>query len=102
MALNVDSILEHLINFLGLLAQQTATKVDDEAVELLKAIHEDPAVRDWFSGVVDAYPDDGRLPLIEAPAEVQASLAARGFDWQKVLEALPILIALVRTFVFSK
>lgn len=91
--------LAAMLGFLRRLAELTPTKVDDAAVELGEAIVEDETIGRWFRGVQATAGPDGTLQLMgEPPVEVVEAFKARGFDFSRVLEMLPLLIQLFAGF----
>ena len=79
------------------LAPLTETKVDDEAVDLIEAIQEDPTIAAWLDSIVG----DGTVAVprsIEPPAEVKAALEARKINWASLLTKLPAIISMAQQF----
>lgn len=99
--MNLLLLLGKAIGLLRLLAAQTATKVDDQAVDLLDAINESPKLREWFDKVLQTAPADpttGTLSITaEPPAEIVQELRDRKIEWSKLVEYLPVLIQIIRT-----
>ena len=91
--------LSKIIAVLAVLAEQTATQVDDELVDVLRAIDEEGLLGSWFKGRMDAdATPEGTLRLMaDPPAEITEAFKARGIDFQRVLELLPVIITIVRT-----
>jgi hypothetical protein len=100
LVMDILDILLKSLSFLKTLAALTATKVDDEIVELLQAIADSPALVDWLKGLIESTSDnEGVLSLIGEPsAEVTEALRERKIDWARLIEKLPALIALLKAF----
>ncbi len=85
------------------LSQKTVTRVDDELIDLLEALHDDPTLRAWIGGKLLQPP--GTLAIETAPsAAVAAALAQRQLTWNKLMAYLPRILEilhLVRTFTAS-
>jgi hypothetical protein len=93
----VTAVLSYLLNGLAELAKATTTKIDDEAVDVGRAILAEGVLLDWFYGKVTA--PDGTLALEAGPSpEVLSVLSARNIDWEKFLSAATTLISLFRMF----
>ena len=86
-----------ILSWLDKAAEATLTHIDDEAVDIGRAIVEEELLFDWFFARATA--DDGALS-IEAgpPVALQAVLERRKIDWAKLAEVATTLITLYRMF----
>lgn len=87
-----------IIGWLDKAAEATDTKVDDEAVDVARAIVDEEVLFDWVFGRIQAS-DDNTLS-IEAgpPVAIQAVLERRKIDWAKLAEVATTLITIYRMF----
>jgi hypothetical protein len=95
-------LLGKALGLLRLLAAGTTTTLDDQAVELLQAIYDSPALLKWFEDLLKTAPLDpttGTLSMTaDPPEEIVQELRDRKIDWSKLVEYLPVLIQIVRAF----
>lgn len=89
------------------LAARTETKLDDAAVDFLKAVKDDPFIASWFKGQVD-YADSkpaGTLSLVaEPPAEIVEAIREKGIfktarDAGEIVKTLKDLLPLLIPFI---
>jgi hypothetical protein len=87
-----------IVNWLASLADSTElTKVDDEAVDVARAIVEEEVLFDWFFARGEAAAD-GTLSLESPTPEILAVMERRKIDFAKLLEIATTLWTLYRTF----
>ncbi len=76
-------------------AAATGTRVDDELLDLLEALRDEPALRRWIGRKLQQSP--GALAVEAAPAApIAAALADRNLDWEKLLSYLPRILEILR------
>ena len=114
MAINWDFLLDQSLEYAAFFAAKTATKIDDKAVELLKAIKDDENIKGWFlrkiddkeAGVLKLVSGGDGLTLADEPdAEiVQALFDGKIFKGAKdlaevaatVKEVMPYVLELIK------
>lgn len=92
----ITAILTYLLNGLDELAKTTPTKIDDEAVDVGRAIVEEGVLLDWFFANPTAA--DGTMNFVAATPEVQAVLDRRKIDFGRLVEVATMLWGIYRTF----
>lgn len=96
--LNVQSALTAARNLLGLLKDKTATKVDDELFDLVVAIDDSPKLKEWVAKKFEAQAA-GVLSIESEPTEELAlELRERKIEWAKLIQYLPVLLQVLKTF----
>lgn len=96
MGFDLLGALGKALALLGILAASTATKVDDEIVSLLQAIHDSPKLLEWFQRKL-ADDKAGVLSVESSPPEALVEeIKLRDLPWDKLVAALPVLIAIVK------
>ncbi|MBW3599413.1 MAG: hypothetical protein KY475_19350 [Planctomycetes bacterium] len=93
--MNLLTLLDLALDVARRVSLQTATRVDDELLDLLEAIRDDPTLRTWIGGKLLQPP--GALAIETQPSSpVAAALAARRIDWTKLLSYLPQIIEILQ------
>jgi hypothetical protein len=89
------TLLDLALDVARRISQKTATRVDDELLDLLEAIRDDPTLRAWIGGKLLQPP--GSLAIETSPsAPVAAALASRNVDWGKLLSYLPRILEILQ------
>lgn len=98
MAVDLRNVLSRSLGLLALLAAQTKTTIDDEVVALLQAIHDSPALLDWFQSKLAA--DASGVLSIETdpPEALVEEVRERKINWARLVELLPVLLQVAKTF----
>ncbi len=98
--MQLQTLLDLALEVARRLSQKTVTRIDDELVDLLEALRDDPTLRAWIGGKLLQPP--GTLAIETAPsAPVAAALAQRQLTWSKLLAYLPRILEilhLIRAF----
>jgi len=98
MGFDLLGALGKALSLLSILAATTATKVDDEIVSLLQAIHDSPKLLEWFERKL-ADDKAGVLSVESSPPEALVEeIRLRDVPWDKLVAALPTLIAIAKLF----
>ena len=77
-------------------AEQTETQIDDELVDLLEAIRNDPFAREWFGARFDLHDRGLYLSEGEPSDETRLAFTAAGIPWGTLIARLPELLALAK------
>jgi hypothetical protein len=96
--MDIVATLLLILPLLEAAAKNTATVVDDFAVEVFRSALDNPAIAAWIDSLLKADHADRMALACGASPEVQAGFAARGIDWQKVVSALPTILKIVALF----
>ncbi len=93
--MQLQTVLDLALELARLLSRKTLTRVDDELVEVLEALRDDPLLRAWIGGKLLQPP--GALAVETHPsAPIAAALAGRRIDWSKLLAYLPRILEILQ------
>jgi hypothetical protein len=93
--MQLHTILDLALDIARRIAAQTETRVDDELLDLLEALRDDPTLRAWIGGKLLQPP--GSLAIEISPsAAVSAALVERRVDWSQLLSYLPRIIEILQ------
>lgn len=96
--MHVVSLIKEILPWLEQGAKLTATTFDDMAVEVFRAALDNVAIAAWLESLFHADAETRVSLAAGASPEVQAAFAARGIDWQKLIEMLPTILKIISLF----
>lgn len=94
----IKQVLPKLIESAGAWAAETEAVWDDFAVSVLRFLYDSEEFRLWMAQLIAGTPA-GALAIVAPSEALRLSAERRGIDWAKFLEALPLIITLVRAAI---
>lgn len=97
LSFDLRSILTRARDITAIFASHTSTKLDDALLVVLDAILADGTLFGWFESTVEADESGTLSVMTDAPVALQGALQARGIDWAKLVELLPVILSLIKS-----
>lgn len=96
--MDLASLLAGIVSTLQLLSKLTTSTIDDQFVGFLEAVRNSPALLEWVQSLLDANIPETALRSQSVPENAKAALALSGFDLATLVQYLPLLIEILRSF----